>query len=107
MIAYMYDPRTPMADYSFRAEQCKSLKEMSWHCMDATKMSFGDSSIESAVDKGTLDSIMCRLDSADLAPVFFREVHRVLKPGMISSRLMKVMAHSRALRSQVPCNLVR
>lgn len=72
---------------------------MTWLCMDATKMSFGDSSIESAVDKGTLDSIMCRLDSADLAPVFFREVHRVLKPGMISSpQDTCFVAHARVLK---------
>jgi hypothetical protein len=64
-----------------RAEQCKEQPEMKWLCMDATKMTFADNSIESAVDKGTLDSIMCRLDSSDLAPVFFREVYRVLKPG--------------------------
>lgn len=54
---------------------------MKWLVMDATKMTFADNSVESAVDKGTLDSIMCRLDSGDLAPVFFREVHRVLKLG--------------------------
>ena len=55
---------------------------MRWLCMDATKMSFADGTIESAVDKGTLDSIMCRLDYSDLAPVFFQEVYRVLKQGM-------------------------
>lgn len=54
---------------------------MKWLVMDATQMTFADDSIESAVDKGTLDSIMCRLDSTELAPVFFREVHRVLKQG--------------------------
>jgi ubiquinone/menaquinone biosynthesis C-methylase UbiE len=49
--------------------------------MDARKLQFEDSSFELAVDKGTLDSILCGENSTAHSLKYISEVYRVLSPG--------------------------
>ncbi len=56
--------------------------EMKWLVMDVTKMdAFVDSSMDAAIDKGTLDAVMCD-SSIDTLFAFSNEVHRILRPGL-------------------------
>lgn len=58
----------------------KQFPEMKWIEMDATKMGFEDNSFDCAIDKGTLDAIMCGNDPSPPAHMI-REMHRVTKKG--------------------------
>ena len=58
----------------------KQFPEMKWIVMDATKMDFEDNSFDCAIDKGTLDAIMCGNDPSPPAHMI-REMHRVTKKG--------------------------
>eukprot|EP00746_Dinoflagellata_sp_MGD_P133786 gnl/MRDRNA2_/MRDRNA2_67539_c0_seq2.p1 gnl/MRDRNA2_/MRDRNA2_67539_c0~~gnl/MRDRNA2_/MRDRNA2_67539_c0_seq2.p1 ORF type:complete len:172 (-),score=32.99 gnl/MRDRNA2_/MRDRNA2_67539_c0_seq2:61-576(-) len=51
---------------------------MKWTVMDATKMTFGDSEFDCAIDKSLMDTLMCQDDGANVCYRFFKEVERVL-----------------------------
>jgi len=50
-------------------------------CMDATKITLDDNSIDAIIDKATLDSILCETDAPNAALTTLSEIHRVLKSG--------------------------
>ena len=62
------------------AKMQKQFPEMKWLEMDATKMDFEDNYFDCAIDKGTLDAIMCGNDPSPPARMI-REMHRVTKIG--------------------------
>jgi len=72
------------------SERCKDLAmpDMTWMEMDATKMSFSDSSFDVAIDKGTLDAVLTEQESvwevedrlAEIIDKMLSEVTRVLSP---------------------------
>jgi ubiquinone/menaquinone biosynthesis C-methylase UbiE len=62
------------------AKMQKQFPEMKWIEMDATKMDFEDNFFDCAIDKGTLDAIMCGNDPSPPAKMI-REMHRVTKKG--------------------------
>lgn len=51
--------------------------------MDARAMEFEDGSFDAAIDKGTLDAVLCGESSATNAQKMISEVHRVLGPNGI------------------------
>lgn len=53
----------------------------SFELQDARKMSFPSDYFELIIDKGTLDAILCGMDSSKNALLTLDECHRVLKPG--------------------------
>ena len=58
----------------------KQFPDMKWIEMDATKMDFEDNYFDCAIDKGTLDAIMCGNDPSPPAKMI-KEMHRVTKKG--------------------------
>ena len=58
----------------------KQFPDMKWLEMDATKMDFQDNYFDCAIDKGTLDAIMCGNDPSPPAKMI-KEMHRVTKKG--------------------------
>jgi len=70
------------------SERCKDLSSMTWIEMDATKMTFPDSSFDVAIDKGTLDAVLTEQESpwevedrlAEIIDKMLSEVTRILTP---------------------------
>lgn len=54
--------------------------ELQWQVMDATAMTFSTGSFGLAVDKGTLDAMMCGASGPNVAAMI-GEVYRTLQPG--------------------------
>jgi ubiquinone/menaquinone biosynthesis C-methylase UbiE len=63
--------------------QAKHEKEprLQWYTMDCTKLTFPDGAFELAVDKGTIDALMCGDNSDDRIAATMKEIFRVLKNG--------------------------
>merc|ERR1712054_150645 len=56
--------------------------ELDWKKMDVRKMEeFADGTFDYAIDKGTLDSILCGSNSTCNVYSYLKEVKRILKPG--------------------------
>lgn len=62
-------------------EKYAGQSEMTFVCMDAKKLEFGDGEIEAVVDKGTLDCLLCGDNSIAFAQKLVSEVYRVLAPN--------------------------
>ena len=56
--------------------------QMSWMVMDITDMNaFADNTFDLAVDKSTIDALLCGDDSFVKVAMMLKETERVLKPG--------------------------
>jgi len=55
--------------------------ELQWLCMDATNMSFDDSTFQCIIDKGTLDAVLCTNNPDFWVKAYMKDVYRVLKDG--------------------------
>lgn len=56
--------------------------ELEYLEMDARSMSLEDGSFDAAIDKGTIDAMMCGKDNLTNVDKLCTEVTRVLKPGV-------------------------
>jgi SAM-dependent methyltransferase len=56
-------------------------KELRWMCVDATNMGFDDETFHFAIDKGTLDAILCTNNPDHWIKTYLKELYRVLTPG--------------------------
>ena len=54
---------------------------MRFEVEDCTKMSYADESFDVAIDKSTLDAILCGVEGFTNAALLLSEVHRVLAVG--------------------------
>ncbi|ELR15315.1 catalytic, putative [Acanthamoeba castellanii str. Neff] len=60
----------------------KKHPEMDWRVADATRMpEFGDRTFDAAIDKGTMDAILCGEGSAENTEKILSEMARIIKPG--------------------------
>merc|ERR1711904_47554 len=55
--------------------------EMQWQKMNCTSLEFADVTFDVAIDKGTMDSILCGEGSTKHCSKMMSEISRVLKPG--------------------------
>jgi ubiquinone/menaquinone biosynthesis C-methylase UbiE len=62
-------------------ERYKDRPALLWQCMNACALEFPDESFDVALDKGTLDSILCGEGSVANAAKLCTEISRVLKPN--------------------------
>jgi len=62
-------------------QKTSHIPKLIWKKMDVTKMSFDDRDFTFAVDKGTMDALLCGDDSEKNVKKMLLEVYRVLKPG--------------------------
>jgi SAM-dependent methyltransferase len=60
---------------------CKDVANIEWRVMDCTKMDLPDESFDFVLNKGTLDTLFCRLDGFAKVEETLREVCRLLKKG--------------------------
>ncbi|PKA56225.1 hypothetical protein AXF42_Ash011154 [Apostasia shenzhenica] len=65
-------------------KRCAHIQQLKYIQMDIREMSFfEDQTIDSVIDKGTLDSLMCGGDASLSVSLMLEEVNRLLKPGGI------------------------
>eukprot|EP00920_Eleutheroschizon_duboscqi_P042273 GHVT01101097.1.p1 GENE.GHVT01101097.1~~GHVT01101097.1.p1 ORF type:complete len:244 (-),score=36.33 GHVT01101097.1:420-1151(-) len=63
-------------------DKYREYEHLSFKQMDATSMTpLDDASFDAAIDKGTMDSILCGEDSVENVKAMLGEVHRILKAG--------------------------
>jgi ubiquinone/menaquinone biosynthesis C-methylase UbiE len=62
-------------------EKYHSETRLEWAVMDCTKLSYGNNTFDAVFDKGTLDTLMCYDNSAQITEKTVKEVARVLKPS--------------------------
>ena len=55
--------------------------KMTWETMDVMNMSYSDNSYDIAIDKSTIDALLCGSHAFVNVAKMTREVQRVLKPG--------------------------
>jgi len=56
-------------------------RELRWMCVDATNMHFEDETFHFAIDKGTLDAILCTNNPDHWIKTYLKEIYRVLSPN--------------------------
>eukprot|EP01084_Bolivina_argentea_P144224 253109_1 len=61
------------------SERYKERPELTWKCMNACAIEFPDKSFDVAIDKGTMDSILCGEGSVTNVAKLCQEISRVLK----------------------------
>jgi len=59
------------------------MPHLKFETMDCRAMSYESDSFDCVVDKGTLDAVLCGVDSAKNADALLAECYRVLRPGGI------------------------
>lgn len=59
----------------------KSRDHMKYEVMDVRDLKFEDNSFDIAIDKSTIDALLCGEDSTVNTAIMLKEVQRVLKPG--------------------------
>lgn len=63
--------------------RCRNWPTLEFIQMDARKLQFGDNSFDVAIDKGTMDSLLCGENSTAHTLKYISEVFRVLSPNGI------------------------
>jgi EEF1A lysine methyltransferase 4 len=64
-----------------REKSEREMPDMRWEVQDATALRFDPSAFSVVIDKGTLDSLCCRLDAPEQATLLSASVRRVLRRG--------------------------
>lgn len=72
---------SPSLMENMRLKHAEYEKHMSWKAMDVRRMTIADGTIDLAVDKGTLDAIICGENGEDDVEVYLSEVDRVMAPN--------------------------
>lgn len=68
-------------DYEVLLSVCRDKPALEWQMMNACALDFPDASFDAAVDKGTLDSVLCGEGSTANVAKMCMEISRVLKPN--------------------------
>jgi len=61
----------------------KERSKMEYHIMDVRDLKFEDNSFDIAIDKSTIDALLCGNGATVNTAIMMKEVQRVLKPGGI------------------------
>ncbi|KAJ5072591.1 s-adenosyl-l-methionine-dependent methyltransferases superfamily protein [Anaeramoeba ignava] len=62
-------------------DKYKKYPSLEFFVQDTRKLTFSDSSFETIIDKGTLDTLICGKEGDDDVDSMMKEIYRILKPG--------------------------
>lgn len=63
------------------AARTSHMKKMKWEVMDVTDLKYPDESFDLAIDKSTIDALLCGDNAFINVAKMLKEAQRVLKPG--------------------------